>query len=85
MSSTLRDRKGRSSDISMPHRPRFLNSKGEGIRVPMEAICSTSLVRSRPGGCPSYFFSVGLGSNRSIWLGPPFMKRWITDLARGSK
>ena len=29
--------------------------------------------------------SIGLGSNRSTWLGPPCMKSWMTALARGVK
>ena len=34
-------------------------------------------------GCPAYFSSAGLGSNVSMWLGPPFMKHQMTDLAVG--
>src|SRR5258708_6148167 len=40
---------------------------------------------SRLGAVPASRFSVGFGSNRSTWLGPPFMKRWITDFAFAGK
>jgi hypothetical protein len=29
--------------------------------------------------------SAGLGSKKSAWKGPPFMKRWMTRRARGGK
>src|SRR5690606_31253417 len=37
------------------------------------------------GRWPAYLARSGLGSNRSAWNGPPFMKRWMTLLARGAK
>src|SRR5262245_35879783 len=36
-------------------------------------------------GLPWKRRSSGFGSKRSTWLGPPYMKRKITDLARGVK
>src|SRR5262249_42498742 len=37
-----------------------------------------------PGyGWPWYLVRAGLGSKRSIWLGPPCWNRQMTDLARG--
>ena len=35
-------------------------------------------------GCPAISFNLGLGSNRSMWLGAPSMNRKITRLALGS-
>ena len=44
-------------------------------------------VNGRPNdsgiGLPASLSSAGLGSNRSIWLGPPSMNSQITDLAFG--
>ena len=42
----------------------------------------SSSATSLGGGWPSYFVSIGLGSNRSTWLGPPCMKSWMTAFAR---
>ena len=41
--------------------------------------------KSNEGGvtCPTSFSSSGLGSKRSMWLGPPSMNSQITDFARG--
>ena len=36
-------------------------------------------------GCPCIFCSIGFGSKRSTWLGPPYMKRKMTDFAFGAK
>ena len=44
-----------------------------------------SLVIAGGRGLPCHFFSAGFGSNRSIWLGPPSMKRKMTFLAFGAK
>src|SRR5688500_10037904 len=35
-------------------------------------------------GFPAYLRMAGLGSNRSMWLGPPSMNRKMTLLARGA-
>ena len=66
----------------MPHFPALLNSKGEGNSVPATLPLEMAKLSSRLGAVPARRFKVGLGSNRSIWLGPPFMNRWITLLAR---
>ena len=66
----------------MPHFPALLNSKGEGKSVPATLPFEMAKLSSRLGAVPARRFKAGLGSNRSIWLGPPFMKRWMTLLAR---
>ena len=42
----------------------------------------SSSATSLGGGWPSCFASIGLGSSRSTWLGPPCMKSWMTAFAR---
>src|SRR5205814_4549656 len=46
-------------------------------------------VMTRPNdagiGLPAIFWSAGLGSYRSMWLGPPSMKRKITLFALAAK
>ena len=44
-----------------------------------------SLVISGGSGLPCHFWSSGLGSKRSIWLGPPSMNMKMTFLALGAK
>src|ERR1041385_4422724 len=44
-----------------------------------------SLVIEAGRGLPCHCWSAGLGSKRSIWLGPPSMKRKITFLALAGK
>src|ERR1044071_9479944 len=85
ISSTCCERWGRSSETSIPDCPHFENLKGDGIIPPAWSMNSMSLANSRLGGCPSYFFNMGLGSNKSTWLGPPFINRWMTDFALGEK
>src|SRR5215831_9601040 len=40
---------------------------------------------SRLGALPANLRSIGLGSNRSTWLGPPFWNIWMTAFALASK
>ena len=42
----------------------------------------SSSATSLGGGWPSCLASIGLGSRRSTWLGPPCMKSWMTAFAR---
>ena len=44
-----------------------------------------SLVMDGGSGLPLHFCSSGLGSNRSIWLGPPSMNMKMTFFALGGK
>ena len=86
MSSTHVARFGRRSETSIPLRPCFFH-----VRV-LGRMTSSPLVNwlfGRPlssgRGLPAHFASAGLGSNRSIWLGPPTMNRKITRFAFASK
>src|SRR5262245_14703233 len=80
-SSAMPEVWGRSSESSIPAAPRGWNLKGDPSRLPFWLWKWTS---SWPGcGCPFRFASSGLGSNRSIWLGPPCWKRQITAFAFG--
>ncbi|MEY3459408.1 MAG: hypothetical protein RL215_2565 [Planctomycetota bacterium] len=82
MSSMQFEVSGRSSLTGTPLWPQGLKRKGEG-RSPAVL---RSVRRSAWGGrCPAYLRSEGLGSKKSPWKGPPFMKRWITRRARGGK
>ena len=58
----------------MPDFPCLEYLKLEGKRLPTSLANSISLTMSRLGADPANLFNVGLGSNRSTWLGPPFMK-----------
>src|SRR5208283_1097697 len=67
-----------NSLTSMPLLPYFWNLKGEGNALPVRR----SVARFGMGSdLPTYLASMGLGSNVSIWLGPPFMNRWMTRFA----
>ena len=52
--------------------------KSGDLLSPMEVM---TLPKLSGRGLPASLLSKGLGSNKSIWLGPPSMKRKITDLA----
>ena len=83
-SSATLPRWGITSDRSMPHSPRGTKRKG----VPSSTFCSlpgwniSTFVAWR---LPSSRFNSGLGSNSSIWLGPPFCTNITTALARAAK
>src|SRR4051794_11831412 len=82
-SSAQPARWGSQSETQSPPRPycfhfRFEASNGE-FDSPIGVITGLKLDGSR---CPASSSSFGLGSNVSIWLGPPPMKRKITLLAR---
>ena len=48
-------------------------------------IAVTTLPKDAGMGCPASLSSIGLGSNRSRWLGPPSMNRKMTDFALAGK
>src|SRR5256885_13442456 len=77
---------GSQSDTQMPLSPYCLNERLLGINelfaVPMAVM---TLPNDSGIGWPASFSSVGFGSNRSRWLGPPSMNSQITDLARAGK
>ena len=85
MSSATACKWGRASEISRPALPHFLKLKGEGISVPGMSPFEMAKLNSRLGAVPASLVSIGLGSNKSTWLGPPFMKSWMTLLALGAK
>src|SRR5258708_8084012 len=86
MSSTHSARCGNSDETSMPLCPYFLNCHGDDNSGVSPLVNWLGTLPKLSGSCcPSYFFSAGLGSKVSIWLGAPTMKRKITDLAFAGK
>src|SRR5712692_1256851 len=85
MSSTCSAIFGYQSETQMPLWPYCLNARLLGMRVLFEVPMA---VMGRPNdagmGCPAKSSSLGLGSNRSTWLGPPSMKSQMIDLAVGA-
>src|SRR6185295_5796508 len=84
MSSTHCARFGKRSDTSMPLRPYLLNVRF----VPKSfAVGEMNWYFASPKSFgrdwPCSWFSSGFGSKVSRWLGPPDMKRKITDFAFG--
>src|SRR5665213_1646465 len=61
---------GSNSDISAPDSPQRLNSYGDpsSFGVPLIKAKRSPLVNSLGTFCPSYFCSMGFGSNRSTCL-----------------
>ena len=51
------------------------NLNGLPSRLP---VSFSSSATSAGGGWPSYLASIGLGSSKSTWLGPPCMNSWMT-------
>ena len=83
ISSTCSAVCGYQSDTHMPLCPYCLKVRFEGIRpffdVPGIAV---NFGRIDSGiGWPAMACSLGFGSNRSTWLGPPSMKSQMMDLA----
>ena len=74
---------GMKSEYSMPHWPYGLNSRGLASTAAfglMKASLSW-LGHGRRQRLALHFFSSGLGSKRSTWLGAPSMNMKITFLA----
>ena len=69
----------------MPHWPWRLELERAGHQLVGLAARSATSRRLRRSTWPSRVCSSGLGSNRSIWLGPPFCISMITALARGGE
>src|SRR5271154_3020937 len=71
----------------MPHWPAGVNLRGlaRTAAVGLMNARRRSLVIDGGSDWPEYFWSAGLGSNRSIWLGAPSMKRKMTFFAFGAK
>src|SRR5262249_15838323 len=86
MSSTQVARGGIKSDTSRPDLPCFWNLRvlaNSGLSPLVNWL--TGLPKLSGSGWPWRFFSSGLGSNRSMGLGPPTMNMKMTDLARAGK
>src|SRR5689334_25431954 len=81
ISSATFPRCGSNSESSMPHCPCFENLNGLAKTLE-EASAALSYLISPGNGLPSYLASMGFGSNISIWLGPPIIRREIMALAR---
>ena len=71
----------------MPHSPCLRNFQGLANTVSVLGLLAMSLLRfNPPGNClPSSLSSSGLGSQRSMWLGPPCIQSEIMAVARGSR
>src|SRR5688572_13289264 len=68
----------------MPLSPCCFHCRFDGrIVFPAVPIAVMILPKDSGMGCPARLSSAGFGSNRSIWLGPPSMKRKMTDFAVG--
>ena len=80
MSSAISARCGRSSLSSIPDWPRGANCHGDPKTL-LLASAALSYWMSPGNFWPWYLVSWGFGSKRSIWLGPPIMKREIMALA----
>src|SRR6478752_1406141 len=86
MSSTQPAISGYKSLTQIPDSPcsekfRGLPMSGVKAVLPIAAIVHGKLAGS---GFPAKRLSVGFGSNRSRWLGPPSIKHQITDFALAS-
>ena len=71
----------------MPLWPHGRNTRGLASAAALGLVKASfrSFVYSVGSGLPWYFASAGLGSYRSIWLGPPSMNRKMTLLALPGK
>src|SRR5437588_10984646 len=70
---------GNNSLTAIPELPCFLNLNGDFSKFPV--LVRTRLGISNGNGLPLSRSSIGLGSNRSTWDGPPDMKRKMMRLA----
>src|SRR5437667_9002126 len=85
ISSTCCAMSGYQSETHMPLWPYCLNVRLEPSSVLLDVPMAVIGFPNDAGiGCPLISVSLGLGSNRSTWLGPPSMNSQITDLALGS-
>src|SRR4051812_44707967 len=87
MSSTQHAISGSQSLTQAPDCPfrvkvRLLSSKFVNAVRPIAVTGRTKVPGS---GLPPRRFNAGLGSNRSMWLGPPSKKHQMTDFAFGEK
>ena len=76
--------------MSRPDCPRLLNcalgaSSGASLSLVNWRKVSPSPSTLAGAVCPFKRVRIGFGSNVSIWLGPPCIKRWITAFALAGK
>ena len=83
ISSAMVPRCGSNSESSIPHWPRWWNFESDPM-ISRLACAALSNFKSPSKLWPLRFTSSGLGSNRSIWLGPPSMYIEIIARACGS-
>ena len=78
---------GMKSENSVPLCPCGVKTRGLASTAALGLVKARrrSLVSSGGSGLPCHFCSSGLGSKRSIWLGPPSMNMKMTFLALGAK
>ena len=77
---------GIQAETPMPQCPCFLNSQGDDRIGVLPSVNWLAILPKLSGSFwPSYFFSRGLGSKVSIWLGAPTMNRKMTDFALAGK
>src|ERR1700682_6506381 len=83
MSSTCCAMLGYQSETQMPLCPYCLKVRLDGIRTFLEVPgMAVNFGRMDSGiGCPASSTSLGFGSKRSTWLGPPSMKSQMMDFA----
>src|SRR2546426_8142913 len=74
------------SETQRPLWPYGLKARWEGIKVlPAVPMAVMTLPKDGGIGWPASLCNIGLGSNKSRWLGPPSMNSQMTDLALGRK
>src|SRR5262245_829641 len=78
---------GRKSESSIQHWPCLFNTRGLAITfaVGLMKASLSPLVIDSGRDWPCHFCNPGLGSNRSIWLGPPSMNSRMTFFALPGK
>src|SRR3954471_16382370 len=77
---------GSQSEIQRPPWPCCFHSRLQPrIGEPYSPIAVMTLAKLSGIGLPASLFTIGLGSNKSIWLGPPSMKRKMTLFALAGK
>src|SRR4051794_32028496 len=85
ISSAQVARLGNRSDISRPDWPCFLKVRVLARRGVSPLVnWLTGLPKLAGNGLPWFRVTSGLGSNRSMALGPPTMNRKMTDFARAA-
>src|SRR6185369_12257440 len=86
MSSTCCAMFGYQSETQIPLWPCCFQVRLDGISVlPPVPMAVIGFPNEAGSGWPARRSSSGLGSNKSMWLGPPSMNTQITDLALGAK